>query len=489
MLTVSKEQILQSLRTNSPWWEDRGDVRWKEAPKRAYFTEFFNLVTKKTINRAVVLMGPRRVGKTVMIHQSIAELIKQAVKPEQILYAPLDNPLYSGLSLEEILLMFCEMKDGEGKEPRYLFFDEIQYLGNWERHLKSLVDTYPQHRFIATGSAAAALKLKSDESGAGRFTDFILPPLTFYEYITFSEREEKLFKRGKDFPLGAEYPMRFLEKIERLNKEFVNYVNFGGYPEAVFSEEIRANPGRFIRNDIVEKVLLRDLPSLYGISDIRGLNRLFTTLVRNTGQEIDLPDLSSGSNVAKGTISKYLEYLEAAFLIRRISRIDKTARKFQREHKFKIYVANPSMYTALFGTLEKNNSTVFGKLAETSVFGHFFHFTESSENPYYARWRNGEVDLVTMDATGVTTAVEVKWSDRPFNNASEIKGLLDFAEKHRTAGLKYLFCCTLSKLGWKQYGDKRVLFFPTSLFCFLLGKFISRPHKECLIKFASEQGA
>lgn len=60
-----------------------------------------------------------------------------------------------------------------------VFFDEIQYLKNWELHLKTMVDTYRDSKFIVSGSAAAALKFKSNESGAGRFTHFLLPPLTF----------------------------------------------------------------------------------------------------------------------------------------------------------------------------------------------------------------------------------------------------------------------------------------------------------------------
>lgn len=51
--------------------------------------------------------------------------------------------------------------------------------------MKSLVDTYKNDKFVGSGSAAAALKMKSNESGAGRFTDFMLPPLTFKEYICF----------------------------------------------------------------------------------------------------------------------------------------------------------------------------------------------------------------------------------------------------------------------------------------------------------------
>ena len=71
--------------------------------------------------------------------------------------------------------------------------------------------------------------------------------------------------------------------LEELNKHFIDYINFGGYPEVIFSEKIQANPGRYIRQDIVDKVLLRDLPSLYGISDTRELNSLFTRIACNSG--------------------------------------------------------------------------------------------------------------------------------------------------------------------------------------------------------------
>ncbi|MXZ49059.1 MAG: DUF4143 domain-containing protein, partial [Candidatus Dadabacteria bacterium] len=178
--------------------------------------------------------------------------------------------------------------------------------------------------------------------------------------------------------------------------------------------------------------------------------------------------------------------LEAAFLIRRISRVDRNAKKFKREHKFKVYLTNASMYSAFFGILDKNNTTVLGKLAETAVFSHFFHLAEYSEKPYYARWRNGEVDMVTMSSPGINpiAAIEIKWSDRPLKDPSEIKGLLDFAEKNKLADLGSLICCTLSKFDFHQYGKKKILFFPTSFFCFILGQSLnSREFKEGLVKF------
>lgn len=486
MLTISIKEIRRRLRTDNPWWEDPEDVRWKSDPERVYFPPFYELVKKADVNRAVVLMGPRRVGKTVMAYQAIAGLIKEGVNPKNILYIPLDNPVYAGMSLEKILLTFLEINNTPQSETACLFFDEIQYLKNWEVHLKSLVDSYPQHRFTATGSAAAALKLKSAESGAGRFTDFILPPLTFHEYMKFADREKSFFdaEAGAFFNLG-----KAMRKIDNLNKEFVNYLNFGGYPEAVFSEDIKKDPERFIKSDIIDKVLLRDLPGLYGISDIPELNRLFTTLAHSTGREVSLSGLSQGSNAAKGTISKYLEYLEAAFLIRRVRRVDRNVKKFKRDNTFKIYLTNPSMYAALFGTVDRENKTVVGSLVETAVFSHFFHLTGKSEPPCYARWKNGEVDLVFMDETGAKAevAIEIKWSDRPFENLSEIKGLLDFADKNGLAGrAENTMCLTESKYGVKTYKNGAVVFTPASMFCFELGKVLnSGEFKEQLVKTAT----
>ena len=80
---------------------------------------------------------------------------------------------------------FQELFNHKRNDQLFIYFDEIQYLKNWEVHLKSLVDSYPDYKFVATGSAAAALRLKSMESGAGRFSNFILPPLTFAVAISF----------------------------------------------------------------------------------------------------------------------------------------------------------------------------------------------------------------------------------------------------------------------------------------------------------------
>ncbi len=276
--------------------------------RRAYFPSFADLALDWRVHRSTILMGPRRVGKTVLLKQLIAKAVEDGFQNDAILFVSIDTPLYSGMPLERLLALFEQETQHDPRARRIVMFDEIQYLKNWEVHLKVLTDKHPETRFIASGSAAAALKLKSQESGAGRFTDFFLPPLTFAEFLAFRGVEDELIKAHEvGQTLRYETP-----DIERLNSEFIGYLNFGGYPEAVLNETIQRDVQRFLGRDIIDKVLLRDLPSLYGIQDIQELNRLFTTIAYHSGQEISLDGLAQSSGVAKNTITKYLDYLEAA---------------------------------------------------------------------------------------------------------------------------------------------------------------------------------
>ena len=468
MLQVSEKEIEIRLRLDNPWWQAGSGIEpdYHAFPRRAYFHDFSRLVREDKVKRAVVLLGPRRVGKTILVYHAIQDLLDQhKVSGRDILYVSLETPLYTGLSLEAVINRFKKLFVRPEGTQLYVFFDEIQYLKGWEIHLKSLVDTFRGVRFVATGSAAAALKTKSAESGAGRFTEFVLPPLTFAEYLRFIGHEGELIRE-----IGEERgTLRYVtDDVHRLNDTFIDYLNFGGYPEAVFSETIRHNPRRFIKSDIIDKVLLRDLPSLYGISDVQELNALFNTLAYNTSEELSLEALSKTAQVAKTTFVKYLEYLEAAFLIRRVHRVDKDAAHFKRAATFKVYLTNPTMRAALFGPVDEHHEAT-GQLVETAVFSQWLHNAAYVDSLYYARWKSGEVDFVSLDPQQRPRfAVEVKWSDRAFDNPKEIKGLLDFAKNHKLGRMPLV--TTLSKSGIKKVMGLDVEFTPSSLHCYTVAK-------------------
>lgn len=178
MKDVSNQQITEHLKRLNTWWEDgNADEATQALRPRAYLEPVRRLLQDPDLRRAIVLLGPRRVGKTILIRHLIGELLASGVPKQNIAYVEMDHPLLHGQSLDALIRQIESVTpDAEG--TRYLFFDEIQSHKDWEKYLKALVDHRPDLRLLVSGSAAAALKRQSTESGAGRFTDFLLPPLT-----------------------------------------------------------------------------------------------------------------------------------------------------------------------------------------------------------------------------------------------------------------------------------------------------------------------
>ncbi|HFA50193.1 MAG TPA: ATP-binding protein [Bacteroidetes bacterium] len=467
LFEITEEQVLNRIRFENPWWiDEKIDEYYRSMKRRLYFSKFFPLVKKTEVKRATVLMGPRRVGKTVMIFHVIQELIDEGIDPKKIFYLSIETPIFNGIGIEAL---FNSCRKAVGKEDDlkgyYVFFDEVQYLKDWEVHLKSLVDSYHHVKFIVSGSAAAALKLKSNESGAGRFTDFTLPPLTFHEYIHLKDLGSLIIPKQKKWN-NSLIDIFSTVNIDELNNHFIDYINFGGYPEVSLSKEIQANPGRYIKSDIIDKVLLRDLPSLYGIQDVQELNSLFTTIAFNSGNEFSFDNLSVSSGVSKSTIRKYISYLEAAFLIRVVKRIDLSGKKFKRANYFKIYLTNPSLRSALFSPINMGSKEM-GNMVETAIYSQWFH--RYWHTPYYARWKGGEVDIVGLTSNNLKPAwaVEIKWSNRYFEKPGELKSLSNFLIKNK---IKRAIVTTISITGEIELQDFTLDYMPSSLYCYTIGR-------------------
>lgn len=460
MQEIPREQVVSRISSENPWWGAENPAipdRLSAFRPRAYLGMLYGLIAQQAVRRAVLLMGPRRVGKTVLLHHVIQRLLDDGVPPRSICYVSVDHPLYNGCSLEQFLDRFAEATGVPALERGFVFFDEIQYLREWEVHLKRLVDDRPELRIVVSGSAAAALRMKSQESGAGRFTDFLLPPLTFHEYL-------ELTGAGGLVESSDGWPHYRTPSIDTLNTAFVQYLNFGGYPEVATSLEVQADAGRFVKQDIIDKVLLRDLPSLYGVQDIQELNYLFTTLAYNTAGEISYEELSKNSGVAKNTIKRYIAYLEAAFLIRVVHRIDRSGKRFQRANFFKVYLTNPSLRSALFTPTGMDDQPI-GALTETAIFSQWFHNVIPL---HYARWQGGEVDIVALDARHRPKwATEVKFSDRYFKQPHELASLIRFAREN---ALTTALVTTRTAQGEQAIDGLLLRYLPASLYCYIIGR-------------------
>ena len=468
-----ERQIIGRLKVDNPWWTE-GEIPsfYREMTPRLYLDIFYPLVCDIRLKRAMILMGPRRVGKTVMLYHTIQRLMDEGVNPQNIIYISVETPIYNKIYLEQLFNLSKQTlgKPIDSKEEFYVFFDEIQYLKEWEVNLKSLVDTYKNVKFIASGSAAAELKKRSDESGAGRFTDFHLPPLTFYEYIHLKGYEHLMILQQLKWGTSMSNYWGTMD-VDKLNGLFIDYINYGGYPEVVFSKKIQENPGQFIRHDIIDKVLLRDLPSLYGIQDVQELNSLFTMIAYHSGSQFSWEGMSKESGVKKELLRKYIEYLEAAFLIKVIHRTDDTAKRYQREVSFKIYLTNPSLRCALFQPIRVTDYEI-GDLVETAVYAQWI--PRQGVDISYANWRlnkkeQGEVDIVGIDVSRQKPqwSVEIKWSDRYVEHPGELESLLWYMPKN---GLKEAIVTTETLTADMEMDSVTLHFMPVACYAYTVGK-------------------
>lgn len=461
---ITEQQLLEKLHDFNPWWKTGEiDAPFRAMNKRLYFWEFSDLVQTTSINRAVILMGPRRVGKTIMIFQAIQKLIDKGVEPKKICYFSIDS--FYNISLDQLLKLHQKAVNlSDSTDGFYVFFDEVQYLLNWEMQLKVLVDFRRNTKFIASGSAAAALNRKSKESGVGRFTDFTLPPLTFQEYLKLKDFERDIIPKSEAWKAGV--PQLDKGAIENLNKHFFDYINFGGYPELSLSDDLRDNSSRYFSDDIVDKVLQNDLPSLYGIQDAQSLQNIFKSIALNSGAEFSYEELARKLQIAKNTIKKYIEYLEAAFLIKLVRRIDGSGKRFTRTTAFKLYLTNPSLGIALSSPVDTNtHGSKLGGIIETAIYAQVF---QQRKTPYYAKLTRGEVDIVWLNPADLkpNEAVEIKWSNRFHKTPELLKQLVRFLKRNK---LQTAIVTTIDIQDEKEVDGCTIQYIPAALYCYLSG--------------------
>ncbi len=472
---LSKDMFQNRAKLDNPWWET-GNVanEYAYAIARLSLDELYSRILPGGPRRALLLMGPRRVGKTWLLQHAIQRLLKENVySPRQIIYFSLDVPVYNGIGLEELINTAAEITGISTKTDKLIvFFDEIQYLKDWESHLKTLVDSYSNIRFVASGSAASALQRGSMESGAGRFSDMLLGPLSFREFIHLTGNESIFTERSLDTSCGTlEIPST--ESIETANRLFLDYINAGGYPELVMHADVRENAVQFIQRDIVDKVLLRDLPSLYHIDDVRDLQSFFSYLAFHTGSVQSYENLSQGSGLSKHTVGNFLHYLEDAFLIVRHNRIDINALSLQRATQFKLYLTNPSLRASMFQPVRNADDPWLGNVVETAISAQL-GFGAERALWRYANWKTsgrsqGEVDFVKLHPGSFRpmSCLEVKWSDGPFDHVSELDKAISFTEQNN---LSQLLVTTRTQQGIRHANNTEILYIPTSLYAYSLDK-------------------
>ena len=414
MAIVDPSELLGVLRGYNPWW--RGDREDVPQFRRMAYEKCRGYLAHPTLRRAVLLCGPRRVGKTTILQQLANELAlggQSTRRPESVFYLSLDNPFVKLATLPELLRLYHSTVYPE-REPAVLLLDEIQYSRDWADHLKQLVDHHPEYRVIATGSASLIQEEGTLDRGVGRWIRVSIPTLSFYEFVHIQGEKEAdvpstlgprdLF--GKSSAQLADLAVR----CRPLLPNFQRYLLVGGFPETARLEVGLAQ--RLLREDVVERVLKRDMTALFGVRNVDDLERLFLYVCTHSGGILEVQTVATALGVSHTTVSNYLTILERTGLIYRLPPIHAGGKKTLKA-RYKVYLADAALRNAVLlrGEEVLQNRDELGGIVETAVLRHL-HAYHYPENPEIGYWKDSaakkEVDIV-IRGPSYNIAVEVKY--------------------------------------------------------------------------------
>lgn len=385
----------EQIYLQNPWYRNRV-FRPKELnlPKRAIFDSL--ILDILSLKQIISLTGLRRVGKSTLLKQIIGTFLEKGEGSSNILYFSFEEPAVNEEreTLEKLILFYLNQILGKDiykiSEKVYIFLDEIQLVPFWQDVLKRFYDINQNLKFIVSGSASLFLIERSKESLAGRILERYLPPLSWSEYRKFSQ-----------------------------SNDFVDFLDFGQFPELL---EIKDNERKteYLKEGVVGKVLEVDIPKIYHLRKNFDFERLFWSLLPNTGQVIATSKLSADLNLKKATLANYLKILQRSLLMNKVLNLSGSFRSEARLLR-KFYPASANFLSLI------PESVNIGLKAETYICSLLRQKTNSL---YLFHQRGKEIDFILPDKR---TAIEVKYQQtiRP----SDYWFLEKFIQKKNYQGL------------------------------------------------------
>jgi predicted AAA+ superfamily ATPase len=470
MAITTKESILKVLTAFNPWWKT-GAIHpdfTKQYRRFAYY-EAMKRLQQTDLRRTVVLTGARRVGKTTVQYQMIQTLLNNGVAPQRIVFISMDHPMLKLSGLNEILE--CYHENIYADQDAYYFFDEIQYATDWDRWLKTIYDMQPSTIMVATGSASPALIKGSSESGAGRWSIIPVPTLSFYEYcalIGIEDLDLDTSVRPTAFAsMTRQQRTEVMIKLSTVQNHFIRYLQVGGFPElALAHNDLMAQ--QIMREDVVDKVLKRDLPSLYSIRNATELERIFLYLCNVSSEIVSIEAIAKELNgVSRPTVENYIQYLESANLIYISQPVEMAGRKVLKARP-KIYIADAAIRNAvLMDESVLTEPTEMGKMVETAVYKHVaaFYYQKATRVGYYRGGKKEKKIDIVVDYPNIhNILIEVKYREQaPIANDDAI------CELAGEASAAIIITKRANDYGVHNGPNGRMLRIPAFAFLYLLG--------------------
>ncbi len=332
-----------------------------------------NIINKLFKGKAIILLGPRQVGKTTLLK----EIIKDR---KDALWLNADEPDIQALFENATSTRF---KNYFGIH-KIIVIDEAQTITDIGIKLKIIIDSLPEIQVIATGSSAFEIKNKTNEPLTGRKWQFQLFPFSFSELANHHGLIEE--KRM--------IPVRLL---------------YGAYPEITLHQGEEKERLKLLS----ESYLYKDILMFEGLKMPEKLVHLLQLLAFRIGTEINYNNLSKKLKIDNATVEKYVKLLEDSFIIFRLKALSRNHAKELKKGR-KIYFIDNGVVNALLGNfnLPENRADV-GALWENYVIGEIYkkyHYENRWANFYFWRTQDQqEIDLV-IEENQVFHAFEIKWN-------------------------------------------------------------------------------
>ena len=476
MAIVSDKQVIKVLQQYNPWWRKPLSIKEEsKTQKRLAYYEALKILMHKTIRRFVILSGARRVGKTTIMYQMMESLIDAGVNPKNILYVSFDNPIVKLVTVQEVLSIYESLYPLEG--TKYIFFDEIQYTDHWELWMKVIYDSRKDIRLTATGSASPVLEKGSADSGTGRWSVLKIHTLSFYEYCRLLQIEEPILpdnlRLTKLIQMQNSELADLMNQFVPLESHFNRYLMIGGFPELVLSDDdIYAQ--RMLREDVVDKVIKRDVLTLFNIRSPLLMEKLFLYLCMNSTEIFSVTTAAKElENTSVATIDSYIEALEMSNLIYLSKPMD-VGSKGSLKGKPKVYIADAAIRNAVLMIDDVlSDERELGAMVETTVYKHIISFYQNSaaQIGYFRKAKDNqkEVDVV-IELPREKILCEVKYRNNSHIPASDaiVELCADEASKVTSA---FLVTKKLEDFGVAKHETKvPILRIPAIAFLYLLGK-------------------
>lgn len=378
--------LTELIQDQNPWWQN-GAIRLARGypARRDLQPQILSQLLRLDERRALVLVGPRQVGKTVLLHQIVDDLLDKGWPSQNLTFFDFsDDRITEAITAREV----AEVRpaDFNPAYPAIFLLDEIRSAPNWDLWLKQAVD-HRVGRIVATDSAAGLLRDGARESGQGRWDEHVIESLSFREFARLHSA------------LGEEVE----EVVRRIPNLYERYLAIGGFPEHIWNEdypEVR----RRLRRDVADRAIVHDLSS-QGV-DVQRVKDLFVYLVQDSGAEFNAEARGRDLGADARTIREWLRLLSDTLLILPLERYSRNAASGLRS-KSKIFASDPGLVTS-FASLPTQDAGVRAKVFEAAVFRHLREAARELKGSltYFRNKDDLEIDFV-LETGGELVGVEV----------------------------------------------------------------------------------